>query len=126
MRHTVGADRSYLALISAGRVPGISEEDEQGMGMPELREVMEQNAAGWTTVLEDEPDADRVVVRQRDDGSEAHAPLGVRLAQVVHHGTDHRSQVCTALTSLGIEPPEIDVWAWAEAVGRFREVAAPA
>ncbi len=42
-------------------------------------------------------------------GSESHAPLGIRLAQVLDHGT-HRSQICTALTTLGVEPPDIDVW----------------
>jgi hypothetical protein len=36
---------------------------------------------------------------------------GIRLAQVLHHRTDHRSQICTILTSLGIAPPDIDVWA---------------
>ena len=39
--------------------------------------------------------------------------MGIRLAQALHHGTDHRSQICTALTTLGVEPPEIDVWAFA-------------
>ena len=55
------------------------------------------------------------------DGWEFSAPIGVRLAQAIHHGTDHRSQVCTALTSLGIEPPGIDLWEWAESVGRTHE-----
>ena len=40
--------------------------------------------------------------------------MGIRLAQAIHHGTDHRSQVCTALTTLGIEPPAIDVWDYAD------------
>jgi len=48
--------------------------------------------------------------------------LGLRLAQVVHHGTDHRSQVCTALTSFGLTPPEIDLWSFGEATGRTRPV----
>ena len=61
-------------------------------------------------------------IRYREDGSEGHAPAGIRLAQALHHGTDHRSQVCTTLTSLGIEPPEIDVWAFAESQGRYHEV----
>jgi uncharacterized damage-inducible protein DinB len=52
--------------------------------------------------------------------------MGIRLAQVVHHGTDHRSQICTALTTLGIEPPLIDVWDYGEAVGRTNEVPPPA
>jgi uncharacterized damage-inducible protein DinB len=63
-----------------------------------------------------------VVVRRRDDGSESQAPLGIRLAQATHHGTDHRSQVCTALTTLGVEPPAIDVWDYAWKDDRLVEV----
>jgi uncharacterized damage-inducible protein DinB len=68
-----------------------------------------------------------VDIRRRDDGSESHATAGIRLAQAIHHGTDHRSQVCTALTTLGIEPPAIDVWdyAWVDRI-RYFEVEAPA
>jgi len=62
------------------------------------------------------------VIRRRDDGSESHAPRGIRLAQAIHHGTDHRSQICTALTSLGIEPPLIDVWDYGETQGRVSQV----
>jgi uncharacterized damage-inducible protein DinB len=40
----------------------------------------------------------------------------------LHHGTDHRSQICTALTSLGAEPPSIDVWDFGVEVGRVVEV----
>jgi uncharacterized damage-inducible protein DinB len=42
---------------------------------------------------------------------------------VVHHGTDHRSQICTILTTLGIEPPPIDVWDYADQDGRLTEIA---
>lgn len=36
----------------------------------------------------------------------------------LHHGTDHRSQICTVLTTLGVEPPEIDVWDYGMEKGR--------
>jgi uncharacterized damage-inducible protein DinB len=48
--------------------------------------------------------------------------MGIRLAQALHHGTDHRSQICTALTALGVEPPDIDLWAFGEQHGRVIEV----
>ena len=48
--------------------------------------------------------------------------MGIRLAQALHHGADHRSQVCTALTVLGFEPPEIDVADFAWQAGRLVEV----
>ncbi len=119
LRHTVGADVSYLAVLTDERVPRI---DEDAMDLPELRAAMERDATAWQEVLADDPDPDRVVIRRREDGSETHASVGIRLAQALHHGTDHRSQVCTALTSLGIEPPEIDVWAYAWDQGRLVEV----
>ncbi len=122
MRHLVGADASYLSLISAGRLPEI---EEDAMGLTELRAAMDRNGPGWTSVLADDVDPDRVVIRHRDDGSTFRAPLGIRLAQVIHHGTDHRSQICTALTTLGIEPPEIDVWDFGHAQARVAETPPP-
>ena len=46
---------------------------------------------------------------EHGDGWDFHSPTGLRLAQIFEHGTDHRSQICTALTSLGVEPPGIDL-----------------
>jgi uncharacterized damage-inducible protein DinB len=121
MRHLVGADRSYLELLSGGKATAI---DEESMDLSALRVAMVENGPIWADVIAGDLDPDLVVVRHRDDGSESHAPLGIRLAQVVHHGTDHRSQVCTALTNLGITPPEIDAWDFAWAEDRLVEVPA--
>ncbi|MEX2183748.1 MAG: DinB family protein [Chloroflexota bacterium] len=118
VRHTVGADAAYVSVLSGGRVPGI---DEATMDLAALRATMERHAPVWTALLEEDLDPDASIVRHRDDGSTSTAPLGVRIAQVTHHGTDHRSQVCTALTSLGITPPAIDVWDFADTQGRLGE-----
>jgi uncharacterized damage-inducible protein DinB len=119
MRHLVAADSSYLFVTSGGRVQPI---EEEGMELPELRAVMEGHAGAWAQLLGEDPDPDAVLVRRRADGSETHAPLSIRLAQALHHGTDHRSQICTALTTLGVEPPAIDVWDFGEQDGRVLEV----
>lgn len=123
MRHLVGADASYLSVMNGGRTAAI---EEAGMDLHELRAAMERNGPAWASLLAQDPDPDVVVVRHREDGSEGHAPLGIRLAQALHHGTDHRSQICTALTALGVEPPAIDVWDFAWTDGRFVEIAPPA
>jgi uncharacterized damage-inducible protein DinB len=119
VRHLIGGDASYLWVLTDGRV---SEVDEDGMDLGELRAVMEANGGAWAALIAQDLDPDSDVVRHRDDGIDSHAPLGIRLAQALHHGTDHRSQVCTALTTIGIEPPEIDVWAFAAQDGRLSEV----
>ena len=117
LRHTVAADCGYLWVLTAEKHPRIEDDEEPTMGLSDLREAMVDNGPAWMALLASDLDPDRVVVRHRDDGTTSAAPVGVRLAQAIHHGTDHRSQVCTALTSLGIEPPEIDAWAHATEQG---------
>src|SRR5206468_2041108 len=32
--------------------------------------------------------------------------------QAIHHGNDHWTQVCTTLSSGGVEPPSLDAWSY--------------
>jgi uncharacterized damage-inducible protein DinB len=118
-RHLVGSDSGYLFATTGERAHLI---DEDHLDLPQLRAAMERNGAGWSGLLAEDLDADTPNVRRRDDGSETRTTMGIRLAQALHHGTDHRSQICTALTALGVEPPGIDVWAFAELDGRVVEI----
>jgi uncharacterized damage-inducible protein DinB len=120
-RHLVGADRWYLFTLTHGTVDEI---EERTMDVPALRAAMEPDAAHWQALLATDPDPDEQFVLRESEG-ESHATWGVRLAQAIHHGTDHRSQLCTGLTALGIEPPGIDVWDWALTQGKHWYIEAP-
>jgi uncharacterized damage-inducible protein DinB len=117
LRHIVSTDGWYLTFFRDW-TNAIDEED-QGVTLADLRAAITTNGGAWTEILAAGPDGEEDMV-EHGDGWDFHSPVAFRLAQVFHHGTDHRSQVCTALTSLGIEPPEIDLWAWGEATGRTR------
>jgi uncharacterized damage-inducible protein DinB len=119
MGHAVRSDVWYLSFFRSDQTP-----PDKEMSLAELRSLNAKNGAAWTEVLARDLDPDEEIA-EIDEGWEIHSPVGIRLAQVVHHGTDHRSQICTALTSLGIEPPEIDVWAYARFSGRERAVELP-
>jgi uncharacterized damage-inducible protein DinB len=119
MRHLVGADANYLFAMGGGTTPRVEEEQLDLSGM---RAVMGEHGDAWASVLREDLDPSEVLVRRRDDGSETHAPSSIRLAQVLHHGTDHRSQICTALTAIGVEPPAIDVWDFGAVDGRVVEI----
>ena len=122
LRHLVGSDRWYLTFFPTAESPLPEIDDESdSTTLADLRAESERNAVAWSEVLSGQPDPD-ADVPEMSEKWEFHVPLGFRLAQAVHHGTDHRSQVCTALTTLGIEPPEIDVWAYGDAIGRTRAV----
>ncbi len=118
-RHLVDADTFYLAVVRGGPEPRDMDEDAS---LGEMRSLITSHGTAWIDLLAGEIDPDVDVV-ELDNGHEFHVPMGIRLAQAVHHGTDHRSQICTALTAVGVTPPDIDVWAFAEATGRQRVVA---
>ena len=123
LRHLVASDSWYLSFFR----PGTEQIDERAeTPLADLRAIITRNGQAWADVLAGGIDPDADMPEIGDTGWEFHAPAGVRLAQVVHHGTDHRSQVCTALTSLGVTPPDIAVWEFADVTGRARSVPEPA
>jgi uncharacterized damage-inducible protein DinB len=122
MRHLIASDAGYLSLLTGGSVAEI---DEESLDIDGVRAAMAGYGAAWNGLVGPGLDPDEDVVRHRDDGTRSHASRGLRLVQALHHGTDHRSQVCTALTVLGVEPPAIDVWDFAREQGRIIVEPAP-
>src|SRR5918994_5391936 len=110
LRHIVTSDAQDLLILTGDPTFDVDFED---VSLPELRVAMEGIAAGWSSFLSGPVDPD-AMVREVDstDGYERTASVAFRLAGTLQHGTDHRSQICTALTSLGIEPPAVDVMSY--------------
>jgi uncharacterized damage-inducible protein DinB len=119
LQHLVESDRWYLHFYAPGDALPVMPE-EPLLSLAELRQEFARSAEAWPQVLATETDGERDIEARGEEWA-FHAPVAIRLAQVPHHGTDHRSQVCTILSTLGVEPPEIDVWAYGEATGRTRE-----
>jgi uncharacterized damage-inducible protein DinB len=119
MRHLVEADTYYLGHLTSDPAREI---DPGRMGLGELRAEMEADERTWIELLAAELEPDGVVTDLDEEGYRRDASIGVRIAQAIHHGTDHRSQICTTLTTLGLEPPLIDVWAFGDQTGRVIEV----
>jgi uncharacterized damage-inducible protein DinB len=115
-RHLVITDCWYVTFFRDE--PQRIEEGTQS-SLDELRSAISSNGEDWMELLAGGLDGEADII-EHGDGWNFHSPTGFRLAQVIQHGTDHRSQICTALSSLGKEPPAIDLWAFGEATGRTR------
>jgi uncharacterized damage-inducible protein DinB len=116
LRHLVDGDVFYLNVLRGGQPEPF---DKEASDIATMRAIMEAHDPVWQRLVAGDLDPATVVIEHEDSGYETHAPLGIRLAQALHHGTDHRSQVCTTLTSLGIEPPEVEVWELARLDRRY-------
>ena len=119
LRHLVLSDAFDLFILSGDRRFTV---DEERLSLAEARVVIERNGSGWAEYISRPLDPDEMVQEvDETDGYQRWAPVGFRLAGVLNHGTDHRSQVCTALTTLGVQPPRIDVFDFGLGAGRIVE-----
>jgi len=107
LRHVVASDAEDLSILTGDRAYSV---DTERMSLTEARAVMQRTGSGWADLISGSLDPDAVVHEvDENDGFQRWAPVGFRLAGTLEHGTDHRSQICTALTTIGVEPPKIGV-----------------
>ncbi len=110
IRHLVSADADYVRIIpDAPDVPQI-DDDGEFEGWAALRRVA--NAAGTALIGYVDGLTEDAFFVDIDDGEAFDLTTSFLLAQIIHHATEHRSQIRTVLSSHGVEPPEISVWAW--------------
>ncbi|HEX8037212.1 MAG TPA: DinB family protein [Ktedonobacterales bacterium] len=81
-------------------------------GFDELRRRAQRSGNELIAVAEQ---ADLSQILYLDDGT-YEAPVIVVLIQAVDHGIDHRSQIATLLSQQGIELPDLDAWAYNDAM----------
>jgi uncharacterized damage-inducible protein DinB len=123
LRHVVESDAVYLAILKGDESPAIETAE---MGLAELHRLMEESGFGWERLLEQRLDADAAIKEvDAGDGYQRWAPPGIRLAQALSHGADHRSQVCSALSGMGFTPPGIDAWHFGLETERVSEALPP-
>ena len=114
--HIILSDAGYLRRLG-GAVPDWLINREKSADLDQLQARVEETEGNWERLLAEPIDAERVIIL--DEGAyEAHA--GILIAQALHHGNAHREQICATLTGLGVEPPGMQPWEYADATGRGR------
>ena len=110
IRHIVSSNADYVRIIPD--TPEVSQVSQDGPfgGWDELRMV----AAAADSALVDYVGGltDDLYFIDVDDGVSFELSRSILLAQIIHHATEHRSQIRTTLSTHGITPPEIALWAW--------------
>ena len=106
--HISNAQEGYAARVLGTERPERLPEDP----FPGFEALSERFAAGNAKLEQaiGHVDRDREVVVGGDDEEAWRLPASLILIQAINHGTEHRSQISTILTHIGIEPPEMDGW----------------
>jgi uncharacterized damage-inducible protein DinB len=116
LNHLIQSDRGYASR--GGERPDWAENEEDTADLDELERRADENTEVWETLLSQLLEATKLIML--DQGA-YEAEQSVLVVQALHHGNAHREQICAVLAGLGIEPPDIQAWAYAEATGHARE-----
>jgi uncharacterized damage-inducible protein DinB len=111
LQHLIGAQQWYVQLIT-GELLGERIRRTERRSIDELIAVARATGERSLRIAESE-DPDR-----RVDMNEGRAStVGVILAQLIHHGNEHRTQATTILGANGVEPPPVSGWGYGRAAG---------
>jgi uncharacterized damage-inducible protein DinB len=108
--HLIAADGRYLLYLE-GSAPAPRAGADEAMQLDELSDLVRDQAVRWRVVLAHAGELDVTLPARSDRPALPHA-TNLLFAQALQHGTDHRTQICTVLSSNGYETPDLDVWSY--------------
>ena len=111
--HILMGEQWYVRLLSDQQLEHPIPETFPGFDV--LREHAQWSGQALIHIATDMPPDD---VRRDVPGGPPYTFKAIALLiQAINHGAEHRGGIATALSTLGITPPHIDGWAYAEAEG---------
>lgn len=118
--HIIGSEVSYVHCVN-GKLPGEPPPRDHFPGFEVLKD-----SARWAgeellqLALSARADT---TVRQHPPRMSMQYKLAGLMAQAINHSTEHRTQVSTILTQIGLEPPEMSGWQYMDEIGELQEIA---
>lgn len=117
--HLVGAKERYAAALQGKPPPddAIRETTTKNLGQVIAR--AKKLSEWFASFARGELDLDRIIERRGADGSTRRMPMGILIAQFLHHGNEHRAQLGSIFGAHGIEPPHYSAFNWGHELGKI-------
>ncbi len=109
--HLVSAQRGYLSLLTLPvetRLHALPP-----LAFAELQQAASNSGEGLLALVRDTSSLFPKTQLQTTDGY--FVEPWVVMVQIINHATEHREQICSMLSALGVTPPDMDGWAYGEA-----------
>jgi uncharacterized damage-inducible protein DinB len=106
--HLVAAQQGYLSLLTRP----VEERSDAPPTFAQLQESVSISGEALLALVRDEPGNLPKTRLQTKSGY--YVEPWVVMVQVINHATEHREQICSMLTALGVSPPDLDGWSYGE------------
>ena len=108
--HIIHAEASYVGRLTGDR-PQPPFKWEDGPSLADLSTFAEEVADALLGAVQGTaPDQ---IVHEEEDGLFADYQARVLFIQVINHGIEHRTNITTILSGLGLPAPQVDGWGYA-------------
>jgi uncharacterized damage-inducible protein DinB len=107
--HLVSAQQGYLRLLTLPVEARVDTRPAFG----ELQQSARASGEGLLALAREERSEQLASRLQTTDGY--YVERWVVLVQIINHATEHREQLCSMLSALGLTPPCMDGWCYGEA-----------
>jgi uncharacterized damage-inducible protein DinB len=108
LMHLVSSQRGYLALL----ILPVEERLHSAPAITDLQESAGISGEGLLALVRDNSNFPKTRL-QTTDGY--YVEPWVVMVQIINHATEHREQIKSMLSALGVTPPNIDGWDYGEA-----------
>ncbi len=112
LMHLFGSEEGYVRSFTGTTPTPPLKELTTFAGFDELRRRAERSGKELITIAEQRNLSEIFYL----DGGTYESPAIIVVIQAIDHGIDHRSQIATMLSQQGIEPPDLDAWAYNDAM----------
>ena len=106
--HLVGSQRGYLSLLT---LPVEARVDVR-LAFADLAKAASISGEGLLALARDEPSKHLKTQLRTTDGYLVEP--WVVMVQAINHATEHREQISSMLSALGVTPPDLDGWSYGE------------
>jgi uncharacterized damage-inducible protein DinB len=120
LQHIVGAEERYVFRLSGEKPTNdFLKEDMPFPGFEELRDRAKAMGERFASIVPGVSDSE--TFNTEFGGTKFEIDKFVVVVQAINHGTEHRAQIKTLMTQLGVQPPELDGWTFAGETGAMRK-----
>jgi uncharacterized damage-inducible protein DinB len=116
--HLVASQQGYLKTLT---LPLEATLEASTVAFDELQESASKSGAGLLALAKGEQKPLKPQLQTRDGYL---VEPWVLMVQIINHATEHREQIKSMLTSLGVTPPNIDGWSYGEVTNALIPISA--
>lgn len=117
--HLVAAKERYAAAFRGTPPPDDAVRETTTKDVAQVVARSKKLSEWFSSFAKGTLDLDKIITRQGADGTTQRGPMGILLAQFLHHGNEHRAQLGSIFGANGIEPPHYSALNWGHELGKI-------